>query len=109
MNVPTAALLQYLRSQLPHMVALLQTLTLAESPSTVPAAQKAVLTPLAEMLSRLEYAVRILPGRQSGGHLYARPQRRMKQHPFQLLLGHCDTVWPLGALKEMPLEIGVGV
>src|SRR5262245_5218506 len=109
MNVPTSELLQYLRSQLPHMVALLQTLTLAESPSTVPAMQKAVLTPLAEFLGRLPYTVRLLPGHQSGGHLYARPRPRKKQGPLQLLLGHCDTVWPLGALKEMPFEIGEGV
>src|SRR5262245_3365531 len=105
MNVTALELVHYLRDQLPHMVALLATLTLAESPSTVPASQKAVLTPLAETLSRLKYTVRLFPGRQSGGYLYARPQQRRKQRPFQLLLGHCDTVWPLGALKEMPFVV----
>jgi glutamate carboxypeptidase len=25
---------------------------------------------------------------------------------MQLLLGHCDTVWPVGTLQEMPIEIG---
>ncbi|MBI3757695.1 MAG: M20 family metallopeptidase [Deltaproteobacteria bacterium] len=109
MNVPPSELVHYLRGQLPRMVELLETLTLAESPSTVPASQKAVLTPLAETLNRLKYAVRLLPGRQSGGHLYARQQQRMKQRPFQLLLGHCDTVWPLGTLKEMPFAIGEGI
>jgi glutamate carboxypeptidase len=108
-NVSPSALVQYLREQLPQMVALLETLTLAESPSTVPSAQQAVLTPLAEFLSRLRYTARLLPGRQSGGHLYAHPQRRMKQRPFQLLLGHCDTVWPLGTLQEMPFVIGEGI
>ncbi len=108
-NVSPSVLVQYLREQLPRMVELLETLTLAESPSTVPAAQKAVLTPLAEAFSRLQYAVRPLPGRQTGGHLYARPQQRTKQRPFQLLLGHCDTVWPLGTLQEMPFVIGEGV
>ncbi len=105
MNDSPSELVHYLRGQLPRMVALLGTLTLAESPSTVPASQKAVLTPLAEMLSRLNYTVRLFPGRQSGGYLYARPQQLRKQRPFQLLLGHCDTVWPLGALKEMPFVI----
>jgi glutamate carboxypeptidase len=29
--------------------------------------------------------------------------------PLQLLLGHADTVWPVGTLNDMPLEIGEGV
>ena len=38
-------------------------------------------------------------GTRSGGHLYARPGRRERHAPVQLLLGHCDTVWPLGTLE----------
>jgi glutamate carboxypeptidase len=102
-------LLHYLRSQLPAMLELLQQLVRAESPSTVPAAQQAVLGPLAEFLGGLQYATRLIAGVQSGGHLYARPCRREKRRPFQLVLGHCDTVWPLGTLAEMPLEMDEGV
>lgn len=103
------AIVQYLRQQLPHMLALLQQLALIESPSTMPESQKEVLTPLAEILSAIRYHVHLIPGKQTGGHLYARPQQRGKQQPIQLLLGHCDTVWPLGTLKDMPLEMGEGV
>ena len=50
--------------------------------------------------------MRYIPGRgQSGGHLYARPSDRERRRPVQLLVGHCDTVWPLGTLASMPLEV----
>ena len=48
-------------------------------------------------------------GRRSGGHLYARPEWRGRRTPAQLLLGDCDTVWPLGTLAEMPVEVKDGV
>ncbi len=106
---PAHAILASLREQLPEMVALLQRLALAESPSMVPQAQQAVFAPLAEALERIDYFVRHVPGRQSGGHLYARPRRHVRQRSTQLLLGHSDTVWPLGTLNEMPIEIDAGV
>lgn len=98
-------LLSYLREQLPCMIDFLKRLVVLESPSTVPDAQKPLLQLLARELASLDYQVRILSGRTTGGHLYARPCRRVRHHPRQLLLGHCDTVWPLGTLREMPLEI----
>jgi glutamate carboxypeptidase len=106
---PSQDIVRYLRSQLPAMLDLVQQLVRAESPSTVPQAQQAVLGPLTDFLGGLYYATRFIPGRQSGGHLYARPRSRDQRQPFQLLLGHCDTVWPLGTLTEMPLEMGEGV
>jgi glutamate carboxypeptidase len=36
-------------------------------------------------------------------------RRRVRQQSAQLLLGHCDTVWPLGTLQEMPLQMEEGV
>jgi glutamate carboxypeptidase len=108
-RLPTQEILHYLRNQLPNMLELLQHLVLAESPSTEPDAQRAVFLPLAETFGRLDYAVQHISGRQSGGHLYARPHRRVRRQAAQLLLGHCDTVWPLGTLREMPLQIGEGI
>ena len=49
------------------------------------------------------YTIRV-PGRKSGGYLYARPKDKTPHQPIQLLLGHCDTVWPLRTLLEMPLQ-----
>jgi glutamate carboxypeptidase len=82
-------------------------LVLAESPSTSPEAQAAPLTMLWEALTELGFAVRVLPGKRSGGHLLAQPPSNGSQSaaPKQLLIGHCDTVWPMGTLKEMPLIV----
>jgi len=107
-QVPAQDILCYLRVRLPEMVALLHQLVSVESPSTEPDAQRPVFALLAEALGRLNYTVHLIPGRQTGGHLYARPRQRVRHGPAQLLLGHCDTVWPLGTLQEMPLEVGEG-
>lgn len=105
----TQAVFQYLRKRLPDMLILVQQLARLESPSTAPESQPAVLKPLADSLRELYYNVHLIPGKQSGGHLYARPRQRPKRQPIQLVLGHCDTVWPLGTLTTMPLELGEGI
>jgi glutamate carboxypeptidase len=99
--------LDYLREREQALVGFLERLALAESPSAEPASQDEVLGTLSEALTELGYATRHVPGRRSGGHLYARPERR--RTPAQLLLGHCDTVWPLGTLAEMPVEVKDGI
>jgi glutamate carboxypeptidase len=95
--------LGYLREQRQVLVGFLERLALAESPSTEPGAQNEVLDILSEALIEIGYAVWRLPGCWSGGHIYARPEGR--RAPAQLLLGHCDTVWPLGTLDEIPVEV----
>jgi glutamate carboxypeptidase len=40
--------------------------------------------------------------------LYARPRKHRERDPMQLLLGHIDTVWPVGTLAEMPVETDAG-
>jgi len=97
----------YLRKDARSITDFLERLALAESPSARPESQKEVLDILAETLAELGFAVRRIPGRNSGGHLYARPAGG--RVPAQLLLGHCDTVWPLGTVKEMPVKIGEGL
>jgi glutamate carboxypeptidase len=54
--------------------------------------------------------VRRLRGRKSGGKLWAAPARSVRQshRGAQLLIGHCDTVWPVGTLAAMPVEIRDG-
>ncbi len=88
-----------------QFVSLLETLCRAESPSLDPVAQQAVHTVLAANLEALGFDVRRLPGRRSGVHLYARPRRRRRGAPVQLLMGHYDTVWPAGTLATMPFAI----
>ncbi|MGB5712281.1 MAG: M20/M25/M40 family metallo-hydrolase [Waterburya sp.] len=109
-------LLDYLHSRQTEMRTMLEELVLAESPSTVPAAQQKVLALLQKALEQRAYRVRRIRGRQTGGHLLAVPSNRRRspfgdryQHqPIQLLLGHSDTVWPLGTLEKMPLFLRQG-
>ncbi|MDX1577292.1 MAG: hypothetical protein R3266_02365, partial [Gemmatimonadota bacterium] len=42
-------------------------------------------------------------GEESGGHLHAEYGHFSDGSPRQLLLGHSDTVWPIGTLAEMPV------
>jgi glutamate carboxypeptidase len=101
-----AALLSHLRALQGEMVALLRDLALLESPSVDPAAQEPVLVRLAAELGRAGLAVRRLKGRTSGGQLWAAPPRASRSRKdAQLLIGHCDTVWPLGTLATMPVEV----
>jgi glutamate carboxypeptidase len=100
-------ILSYLRKRTPVMIDCLTQLVSAESPSTVPQSQEAVLSMLADRLGRMHYQVSRLKGRNCGGHLYARPRRR-NRGSVQLLLGHCDTVWPVGTLRDMPVTVSDG-
>jgi len=89
------------------MLALLGVLVRAASLTDVPEAQADVQDALSRLLQTIGYTVPSLPGgEESGGHLYARPTERPKGRPVQLLVGHCDTVWPVGTLTEMPFEVG---
>ena len=95
----------YLQGEQAGMVALLQRLALAESPSGDPAAAGKALALLAAELEEAGMAVRRLRGRVSAGMLCGRPRQRSGQLPIQLLVGHCDTVWPVGTLRQMPVRV----
>ncbi len=103
-RVSATAIRDHLCGRLGDMKVLLSDLVSVESPSDVPESQASILAMLASQLERIGYLVWRIPGRRSGGHLYARPRARSRFAPAQLLLGHCDTVWPLGTLKSMPME-----
>ena len=104
-NTPVARdVLEHLQSKQATLVELLKTMTEAESPSDVPGAQHEIREIIAEQFERLGYSVKRVPGRTSGGMLHARPADRAQARPAQMLLGHYDTVWPLGTLEEMPFE-----
>ena len=97
--------LDYLQGERQRMVELLERLALAESPSDDPAAVTPLLALLAFELEQGGLFVRRLRGRVSAGLLYARPRKRNRRRPLQLLVGHCDTVWPVGTLRQMPVRV----
>jgi glutamate carboxypeptidase len=37
--------------------------------------------------------------------LCGRPRARCGSSPLQLLVGHCDTVWPVGTVRQMPVRV----
>lgn len=98
-------LLEWLHSQEPALVRLLERLVRAESPSTDRRTQAVPFGILARELRRVDFVVRHVPGGEVGDHLYARPRERRRGAPYQLLVGHMDTVWPRGTLQWMPLRL----
>lgn len=87
------------------MTHLLARLVSLESPSLAPETQGPIFDLLAEQLAAAGYVARRYAGRRSGGVLLARPARRRRSAPLQVLVGHTDTVWPLGTLADMPLRV----
>jgi len=92
-------------------------LVLEESPSTEPEAQRGIRAILTETLSDVGLDVEHIPGRASGGHLLARSPAAADGRAApegsgageaQLLVGHMDTVWPIGTLREMPVRVSGG-
>jgi len=94
----------YLAQQRDAMVELLQHLVALESSSDDPAALARLLDALATELKQSAMRVRRCAGQVSGGMLYARQAATPARRPCQLLIGHCDTVWPAGTLRTMPLR-----
>ena len=98
-------ILNYLREQREEMIEFLRALVTSESPSVVPGAQREVRQILTDALHGVGFKTVHLAGRSSGGQLFARPGDRVRHRPCQLLLGHYDTVWPLGTLNDMPFQV----
>lgn len=58
---------------------------------------------LEQKLDELGFYSMHVQGKKTGGYLYARPKTRIKNQPIQLLIGHCDTVWDLNTLEDIPI------
>ena len=94
--------------QLRPMLDLLRKMVEIESPSDDKAAVDQCTAFVAEQCTVLGARVRLHRQKAFGDLLEARfgPQKS-NQKPI-LLLGHLDTVWPLGALKDMPFRVSKG-
>jgi len=82
----------------------MRALTLSESPSTEPKTQLHVREQICDALSDLGFSLIRIPGIESGGMLYARPTKKNTKRGAQMMMGHYDTVWPVGTLQKMPFE-----
>ncbi|REK08199.1 MAG: M20 family peptidase [Planctomycetota bacterium] len=97
-------LFEWLDGRREAMVALVERLARIESPSGDQAALDDVRAALSDELAKLDYDTRLLARAKGAATLYARPSHRHRGSAFQLLLGHCDTVWPRGTLARMPVK-----
>lgn len=93
----------HLEAKRDEIEALIVELVSAESPSDRPEVQGAVRDILKREWQANGYRVRQWRGGRWGGGLLVRPTMRRRDRPIQLLVGHFDTVWPLGTLERMPV------
>lgn len=91
-----------------RLIEFLEQVVRAESPTDDNTAIARVQDLLAGAFAGIGYRVRRVCGRERGGVLLAYPGNRRRDAPLQLLLGHCDTVWPLGTLRTMPVRVRSG-
>jgi len=102
-------ILRFCEAESPWVREAVEALVRLESPSDDKAAVDRCGAELAERLTRI--GLEVTPVRQtaSGDHLRARrssprPEKTDSTRPQILLLGHFDTVWPVGTLERMPLR-----
>ena len=94
----------YLASKELEMILFLKQLAKIETPSSSKKAQHKILSLLSEVLREMGFYCIHVKGQKTGGYLFARRINRNKNKPLQLLVGHCDTVWPHKTLKRLKLE-----
>ena len=103
------ALLAGARRKESALVELTRKLVLCESPSDAKSAVDACVAFAAEEIRARGGRVKLHRQREYGDILEARfgPRKRKGAKPV-LLLGHLDTVWPVGTLRSMPLRVADG-
>jgi glutamate carboxypeptidase len=105
--VPLRGLLAGARRKQPELLHLIQQLVRAESPSDSKAAVDACVALAAAHAKALGGRVKLHRQRSFGNVLEARfgPKSKAGAAGRILLLGHLDTVWPVGTLKTMPCRV----
>lgn len=94
-------LLALFEKRQPNLLASLGELVRAESPSDDAARVSSLARALSAKLSAAGFAAECLPCQGRGNALRA----RFGEEGGTLLLGHLDTVWPVGTLAELPFRI----
>jgi glutamate carboxypeptidase len=97
--------LRHIQHQQGTLIQLLQHMVDAESPSSHPGAHGLIISILNEALSSIDFKVYTTGANGAHKHIYARRKSRPKNQQAQLLLGHYDTVWPLGTVAKRPFTV----
>lgn len=108
-SIAMRALLAGARRKQSALLDLARKLVLAESPSDTKTAVDACVAIAVDEIRDRGGRIRLHRQRNFGNILEARfgPRRRNAAKPV-LLLGHLDTVWPIGTLRGMPWRIADG-
>src|SRR5262245_30905948 len=97
-------ILSHIQTRQSEIITLIRRFVECESPSDDPAAINRFVEMVSDSVA--PYAsVKRHPGKTHGDHLvceFALPGRRKSGQV--LALGHSDTVWPMGTLREMPFR-----
>ena len=99
------ALFEHAQAHQDRMVDYLLALARIESPTDVTGCQAPVQALLTDSLEGLGFKVRRVRASGCDDHLWAVPADRTCNVPAQLLIGHTDTVWPMGTLETMPVAV----
>lgn len=97
--------LEYVRGQEGYLIDLLKHLVEAESPSAHPSSHGPTRHAFIGALKELGLYVREVGSPGGPRHIYARSEKRDRHGRTQLLVGHYDTVWPVGTLAERPFSV----
>jgi glutamate carboxypeptidase len=101
-------LLEEVEHQRNRMLELLTDLVEMETPSHQPRRLDPIFNRLVAELEFRGVRTRRVRGDVTAGYLLAVPRWRRAHTPVQLLVGHADTVWPVGTLDDRPVEFGDG-
>ena len=95
----------YVSEHKADFLSLIQSLVEIETPSDQPETFSMIWEILSEQFEDLSYSVTHFEGEKTAGQLLCKPKDFDPSRPTQLILGHCDTVWDIGTLNEMPFTI----
>jgi glutamate carboxypeptidase len=98
-------LLEFCEARRDWLLATTVALARAESPSTDKAALRGCAELMQQLLADAGARVTLLPRSRAGDHLIAEAGCGARQ---VLMLGHYDTVWPVGQVERMPIEVRDG-
>jgi glutamate carboxypeptidase len=110
MSMPSPAeQLRYFRKQQSQIVETIQQLVEIESPSDVKAAVDRMGAVLASRFEEIGGRVNVHPAEKAGNNLQVdfKAAGSGKRKPV-LLLGHLDTVYPIGTISKMPCRVAKG-
>ena len=109
MNTPSPSeQLRYFRQQQATILDTIEQLVTLESPSDVKAAVDRLSTVLASRFGELGGKVKVHPAEKFGNHLQVDFLGKASSRKPILLLGHMDTVYPIGIISKMPFRMRKG-